>query len=205
MRVKATAFAEGAGGKGRAITPILYLVAVLGVVAALAFLFGQIRDTVSLVDPEVRAAQARTAVAEANLHTAQAQHQRRAEAAQERSQAAWQPWQEGARQLATVALLGAIPVGLLLALGAGILLFRRHLSLPTSDGRVPLVGLDRELSAEALFRYQALQAKRSGYEVLPPPGRPARGELSEAEGWESETERLEGDLTSPLPPKGTEG
>jgi hypothetical protein len=42
-----------------------------------------------------------------------------------------------------------------LALVAGLvgtgLFVRRHLSLPTQDGRVPLVGLDRELSAEALF------------------------------------------------------
>ncbi|MBJ7600450.1 hypothetical protein [Candidatus Nephthysia bennettiae] len=34
------------------------------------------------------------------------------------------------------------------------------------DGRVPLVGLDRELSAEALFRYQALRGGAS-YQALP--------------------------------------
>jgi hypothetical protein len=41
------------------------------------------------------------------------------------------------------------------------------MSLPTKDGRVPLVGLDRELSAEALFRYQALQSSGPRLEALP--------------------------------------
>jgi hypothetical protein len=48
-----------------------------------------------------------------------------------------------------------------------MLVFMRHLSLPARDGRVPLVGLDRELSAQALFHYQARRAGGAGFEALP--------------------------------------
>jgi hypothetical protein len=66
-----------------------------------------------------------------------------------------------------VALLAAVPIGLIALLVAGALWFRRSMSLPTADGRAPLVGLDRELSREALLRYQALKGPGSVYEALP--------------------------------------
>jgi hypothetical protein len=167
MRVKATAFAEAAGGRGRGIAPVLWLVAVVGVIAALALLFGQIRDTVSMADPAVRAAQARASVAEADHRTAELQRETANLKAQHNAEAPWEPAMVGAQHIAVLGLLFAMPVGLLLAIGAGVLMVKRHLSLPTSDGRVPLVGLDRELSAEALFRYQALRGGGASYEALP--------------------------------------
>jgi hypothetical protein len=67
----------------------------------------------------------------------------------------------------------------LLALAAGVLMVRRHLSLPTADGRVPLVGLDRDLSREALFRYQALRGGGASFEALPIEQPRSRSELLE--------------------------
>jgi hypothetical protein len=67
-----------------------------------------------------------------------------------------------AEHLAVVALLVAAPA----ALVVGILIFRRHLSLPTADGRVPLVGEDQELSREAPLRYQSLRAGGPVYQAL---------------------------------------
>jgi hypothetical protein len=205
MRVKATAFAEGAGGRGRAVAPIFWLVAVVGVVAAFAFLFGQIRDTVTLADPAVRAAQAQAQIAEVNHRTAELQRDTANLKAQHNAEAPWTPWTVGAERLALVALLGGVAVAVVLALVAAALMVRRHLSLPTPDGRVPLVGLDRELSAEALFRYQELQARRTGYEVLPPPRRLRGGESDEAEGWEGDPSLTEGQSATALDPQQTEG
>ena len=101
------------------------------------------------------------------MRTAQLNREATTTRAEGAAEASWQPWTVGAEHVAVVALLGAVPVGLLLALVGAGLMFRRHLSLPTRDGRVPLVGLDRELSAEALLRYQALQGKGATVEALP--------------------------------------
>ena len=107
--------------------------------------------------------------------------------AQQASEAAWQPILVGAQRLALLGLLLAIPAALVAGLIAGIFIFRRHLSLPTRDGRVPLVGLDRELSREALLRYQALRAAGPALEVLPPPRR-LSGE-GEDQGWGGDSYR----------------
>jgi hypothetical protein len=191
MRVKATAFAEAAGGRGRGIAPVLWLAAVVGVIAALALLFGQIRDTVSMADPAVRAAQARASIAEADHRTAELQRETANLKAQNSAEAPWEPAMVGAQHIAVLGLLFAVPVGLLLALGAGALMVRRHLSLPTSDGRVPLVGLDQELSAEALFRYQALRGGGSSYEALPVGQPRRRPELDVLEAAQPEEDRVE--------------
>ena len=54
------------------------------------------------------------------------------------------------------------------AVAAGLML-RRHMRLPTVDGRVPLIGLDREFSLEALERYQALKSSGPVYQALREP------------------------------------
>jgi hypothetical protein len=82
-------------------------------------------------------------------------------------------------------VLVAVPA--FLVLGAGLLL-RRHLSLPTKDGRVSIVGLDRELSREALIRYQLRELSGvATYEALPAQ-RPAAAEpASPVEGRRQES------------------
>ena len=46
-------------------------------------------------------------------------------------------------------------------------MLHRLLSLPTKDGRVPLVGLDRAFSLDASQRYQALISRGPTFEALP--------------------------------------
>jgi hypothetical protein len=65
-----------------------------------------------------------------------------------------------------VEIRGLVAVPLAVLVGGG-LLFRRHLSLPTKDGRVPLVGLDRDFSLDASQRYQALISQGPTFEALP--------------------------------------
>jgi len=142
---------------------------VIGLLLATVSVLAGIRETVMLSSPEVRAAQARQSIAESNYRTAELNRQTVDTRARGAAEAAWEPWKVGAQSVAVVALLGAVPVTLLAALVGAWLLFRRHISLPMPDGRVPLVGLDRELSAEALFRYQALRSG-SPYEALPAVG-----------------------------------
>src|SRR2546426_3890978 len=127
---------------------------VVGVLAAGAACLSGIREAVLLSSPAVREAQARQSVAEANYRTAELARETRSADAQAASEAAWQPWLTGAERVALIALLVAVPVGLVALLVGAVFLFRRHLSLPTSDGRVPLVGLDRDLAREALVHYQ---------------------------------------------------
>ncbi|MBJ7605363.1 MAG: hypothetical protein JF885_03495 [Candidatus Dormibacteraeota bacterium] len=136
--------------------------------------------------PELQRAKVAEQVAEAQRHSAEL----RKETADENAKAAVEPdWQ--ARIVAVqgsvqVALLVALPLAVLSALVALALMIRRHLSMPTRDGRVPLVGVDREFSLEALQRYQEL---RSGYRILPPPRRPVGGEF-EGVGTDGEAFRL---------------
>jgi hypothetical protein len=93
-----------------------------------------------------------------------------------------------------MALLGGVPVGLLLALAAATLMLRRHMSLPTRDGRVPLVGLDQDMSREALIHYQLRVLSRgASYEALPQ--RP-RSQFSSAPGLEAGKQQLT-DLVEP--------
>jgi hypothetical protein len=170
MRVRATAIAEGAGGRGSALRPLVWLLAFLVVVVGCVVLLSQLRETVVMTSADVRMAQARQSIANANHRTAELDRQTKAERDQAAAEAPWQPWIVGAQRFAMVALLAAVPLALLGALVAAGLLLRRHVSLPTVDGRVPLVGLDRAMSKEALARYQRLQELRRSvptYEALP--------------------------------------
>ncbi|MDQ6900299.1 MAG: hypothetical protein M3072_12465 [Candidatus Dormibacteraeota bacterium] len=169
MRVQATAVADGAGGPGRALGPVVWVVVLVAAVAAIVVLLAQLRETVLLSSSEVRAAQARQSVAEADHRTAELQRDTATVRAQQAAEVGWTQWIVGAEHVALLALLAAVPLALLGALVMGGLFFRRHLSMPTSDGRIPVVGLDRELSREALLSYQrlALRGDRPTYEVLP--------------------------------------
>jgi hypothetical protein len=71
----------------------------------------------------------------------------------------------------------AAPAAPVAALVLGILMFRKNLSLPTADGRVPLVGEDRELSREAPLRYQTLSAGGPVYQELSSGGRAPRAAI----------------------------
>jgi uncharacterized membrane protein len=167
---RATAVAVGGRGGGGIIRPVLWALAVVVVLVALTVLLGAIRDTVLLSSPEVQRAEAKARVAEADHRTAELQRETAHIQGERATEAAWQPLVTGVGQLTLVALplLGVVA---LVAAGVGTgLLVRRHLSLPTRDGRVPLVGLDRELSAEALFRYQVLQGRGASFEALPVSG-----------------------------------
>jgi hypothetical protein len=64
-------------------------------------------------------------------------------------------WFVRAERLAVVALRVDPPA----ALVVGTLMFKRNLSLPTADGRMPFVGEDRELSREARLHHQTLRAR----------------------------------------------
>jgi hypothetical protein len=169
MRVRAEAIGGGSSGAGLLVRALVGVLAVVVVVAASVVLLAQLRETLSLSSPEVRAAQARQSVAETDQRTAELQRDTASIHAQAAAEAGWQPWVVGAQRMAVVALLLAVPALLALLAVAGVLFLRRHLSLPTADGRVPLVGLDRELSREALANYQrgVLTRGRATFEALP--------------------------------------
>ncbi len=161
------AVADSRGGGSLVLRVLLGSLALLALVGALVVLLVHVEQVIMLSSPAVRDAQARLSVAEANHQTAELDRQTASIRAQQAAEAGWQPWLVGAGHLAVLALLVAVPAAVILALVAGVLMFKRHLSLPTSDGRVPLVGLDRELSREALLRYQALRGKGATFEALP--------------------------------------
>jgi hypothetical protein len=176
MRVQATAWAEAPGGRvGGAFRLALMAAIVVGVLGAGAACLSGIREAVLLSSPAVREAQARQSVAEAHYRTAELGRQTRSANAQAATEAAWQPWLTGAERVALIALLAAVPVGLVALLMGAVFLFRRHLSLPTSDGRVPLVGLDRDMAREALVHYQLRVLSRgASYEALSAEREPER-------------------------------
>jgi hypothetical protein len=107
-----------------------------------------------MTSPEVQRAQVQTRVAEEQHRTAELQRETVTIRAQGNAKAPWEPVMVGAEHIALLALLIAVPLALVGVLVGTALLFPRHVSLPTSDGRVPLVGLDREFSQQALQRYQ---------------------------------------------------
>jgi hypothetical protein len=91
--------------------------------------------------------------------------------------------------LVGLGLLVVVPLAVLLACG---LLVSRHMSLPTRDGRVPIVGLDRELSREALIRYQLRElAGVAMYEALP--AKSEKSPISAIAGDDQSAELLDGD------------
>ncbi len=188
MRVQATAVADGAGGPGRALGPVVWVVVLVAAVAAIMVLLAQLRETVLLSSSEVRAAQARQSVAEAEHRTAELQRETATIRAQRNAEAPWEPVMVGAEHIALLALLIAVPVALVGILVGAALLFRRHMSLPTRDGRVPLVGLDQDMSREALIHYQLRVLLRgASYEALPQ--RP-RSQFSSAPGIEAGRQQL---------------
>jgi hypothetical protein len=153
------------GGLGGRLALVLTLGALAGLLLAVATALGSIQQTVMLSDPNVRAAEARAKIADADLRAAQSEHDRASIQHAQAIEASWDPITAGVLHGVGLGLLVAVPAFLLL--GAG-LLFRRHLSLPTKDGRVAIVGLDRELSREALIRYQLRElAGVATYEALP--------------------------------------
>lgn len=163
MRAFATASATGGAGGGGAGMALI-----VGLVAALALAVGwgamQVRDAAMASDPVVAAARSRQTAAEADLRTGELQRQNAAEAASAADSLTWGSRISGVGHVAEIGALVVVPLAVLV--GAG-LLFRRHLSLPTKDGRVPLVGLDREFSLDASQRYQALINKGPTFQALP--------------------------------------
>jgi hypothetical protein len=154
----------GSGASG-----CLSLLVVVGAVVALLLagvsFLGSLQQAMLLNDPNVRAAQARAEIAQADLRTARAQHDAASIRHSESIEASWDPITAGVLHGVGLGLLVAVPTFLLMGTA---LLFRRHLSLPTKDGRVAIVGLDRELSREALIRYQLRElAGVATYEALP--------------------------------------
>ncbi|MBJ7598814.1 hypothetical protein [Candidatus Nephthysia bennettiae] len=164
MRVWATAVAEGVGGRGAAYRPLMWVVAVVAVLAALYLLIGRAQDAFLMTSPAVQRAEVQARVAEEEYRTAELQRDTAAIRRDQATENVWQPWVAGVGHEVLIGLIVLVPLVLLIGT---TLLFRRHMSLPTKDGRVPLVGLDRELSAEALFRYQALQSPGPRFEALP--------------------------------------
>jgi hypothetical protein len=164
MRVMATAVAEGVGGRGAAYRPLMWAVAVVAVLATLYLLIGRAQDAFLMTSPDVQRVEVQARVAEEEHRTAELQRETAAIRRDQATENVWQPWMAGIGQGVLIGLMVLVPLALLIGT---TLLFRRHISLPTKDGRVPLVGLDRELSAEALFRYQALQNSGPRLDALP--------------------------------------
>lgn len=168
MKASATAEATGGGGGGQAAAGLL---ALMGVLVAIAFAIGwgamQVRDTAMASDPAVAAARSRQAAAEADLKTGELQRQNRAEQAAAAEDLTWGSRISAVGHVVEIGAVALVPVLLVGALASGGLFVRRHLSLPTKDGRVPLVGLDREFSLDASQRYQALQSRGPTFEALP--------------------------------------
>ncbi|MBJ7597756.1 hypothetical protein [Candidatus Nephthysia bennettiae] len=157
----------------------LRLLAVVAVLAASMAMLNQLRATVEeLASPQVQQAQQRAQIAEADNRAAQLRRDTANQQARQAVEPSWQQRIVSAEGAVIIALLVALPIAALAILVAAALLLRRHLSLATKDGRVPLVGLDRELSREALLNFQQLQG---GYQVLSPPPRRLAGELDSPE------------------------
>ncbi len=159
----------GVAQRGSGVARLLGLLVVVGGLVALlwaaASALGAAEQAVMLQDPGYRSATARAQIAQADLEAAKAEHDAASIRHSEAIEASWDPITAGVVHVVGLGLLVVVPLVLLLACG---LLMRRHLSLPTKDGRVPIVGLDRELSREALIRYQLQElAGVATYEALP--------------------------------------
>ncbi len=186
-RLRALQAAQRPDGRSASIWPFLRLAAVLAVLGAVLILIGRLVGAWEEISyPELQRAKVSEQVAEAQRHSAELRKQTADENAKAQVEPDWQARIVAVQGSVQIALLVALPIALLTVLVGVGLLMRRHLSMPTRDGRVPLVGVDREFSLEALQRYQEL---RSGYRILPPPRRTAGGEL-EAVGTDGETFRL---------------
>jgi uncharacterized membrane protein len=166
--VRATAVAVGGRAGSGLLRPLLWALVVVAIVVALTALLGGIRELVLMTSPEVQRAQVQTRVAEEQHRTAELQRETATIRAQRKAEAPWESVMVGAEHMALLALLIAVPVALVAAFAGAVLLFRRHVSLPTRDGRVPLVALDQDMSREALIHYQLRVLSRgASYEALP--------------------------------------
>ena len=159
----------GVTQRGSGVAGLVGLLIVVGAVVALLWAIvsalGAAEQAVMFQDPSYRAATERASVAQADLAAAKAEHDAASIRHSQAIEASWDPITAGVVHLVGLGLLVVVPLAVLLACG---LLIRRHMSLPTRDGRVPIVGLDRELSWDALNRYQALQgAGGARFEALP--------------------------------------
>ena len=157
--------AQRGSGMARLIGPLVVVGAVVALLWAVVSALGAAEQAVMFQDPSYRAATERASVAQADLAAAKAEHDAASIRHSQAIEASWDPITAGVVHLVGLGLLVVVPLAVLLACG---LLIRRHMSLPTRDGRVPIVGLDRELSWDALNRYQALQGDRGArFEALP--------------------------------------
>jgi hypothetical protein len=159
----------GVAQRGSGVARLLGLLVVVGGLVALlwaaASALAAAEQAVMLQDAGYRAATARAQIAQADLETAKAEHDAASIRHSEAIEASWDPITAGVVHVVGLGLL--VGVSLVVLLAAGLLL-RRHLSLPTRDGRVAIVGLDRELSREALIRYQLRElAGMAAYEARP--------------------------------------
>jgi hypothetical protein len=112
MRAFATAEATGAGGGGgRGVVGILALV---GLLVAVAFAIGwgamQVRDTAMASDPAVAAARARQAAAEADLKAGELQRQNRAEQATAADSLTWGSRISAVGHVVEISALVAVPL-----------------------------------------------------------------------------------------------
>ena len=157
--------AQRGSGMARLLGPLVVVGAVVALLWAVVSALGAAEQAVMFQDPSYRAATERASVAQADLAAAKAEHDAASIRHSQAIEASWDPITAGVVHLVGLGLLVVVPLAVLLACG---LLIRRHMSLPTRDGRVPIVGLDRELSWDALNRYQALQGVRGArFEALP--------------------------------------
>jgi hypothetical protein len=157
--------AQRGSGMARLLGPLVVVGAVVALLWAVVSALGAAEQAVMFQDPSYRAATERASVAQADLAAAKAEHDAASIRHSQAIEASWDPITAGVVHLVGLGLLVVVPLAVLLACG---LLIRRHMSLPTRDGRVPIVGLDRELSWDALNRYQALQGGRGArLEALP--------------------------------------
>src|SRR5438128_1358696 len=130
------------GGGG--VAGLMGLVMAAALVGLLIVFLVQARETWLMTSPDVQRAEAQARVSDAHHRAAESERQAAQARAEEAAAASWTPWTEAAKHLAMIVGLAALAAFLVAGPLGAALLFRRHLSLPTRDGRVPLVGLDRE-------------------------------------------------------------
>src|SRR5438270_14040264 len=96
------------GGRG-SLSLLVVVCAVVALLVAGASFLGSLQEAVMLNDPNVRAAQARAEIAQADLRTAQAQHDAASIRHSESIEASWDPITAGALHGVGLGLLVAVP------------------------------------------------------------------------------------------------